>query len=122
MTTHPILRGAIFGPEDVQQEVKDTARLTQGYLTDLKDVIGMVARRSVPAGAVLHPGLVQAPVVIRRGETVVLLARANGMEVRVEGRAMADGAVGDVIRVRNLSSGRVVEGVVVSPGVVEVRF
>ncbi len=122
VTTHPITRGATLGTSDVQLDVQDVSRLSQGYLTDLKEVDGMIARRSIPAGTVLNLGLVQAPKVVRRGETVILLARASGMEIRMEGRAMSDGAIGDVIRVRNVSSGRVVEGTVVSPGVVEVRF
>jgi flagella basal body P-ring formation protein FlgA len=118
----PLPRGTVLGAADVDMVEKDVARLTIGYLTDLKDVDGMVLRRSVSAGAVLHPGLVQHPVSIRRGERVTILGQIGGIEVRMEGQALADGAKGDIIQVRNLSSGRAIEGVVVGPGVVQVRL
>ena len=40
----------------------------------------------------------------------------------MQGTAMADAGIGDRVRVRNLSSDRVVEGVVDSPGVVRVTM
>lgn len=122
VTTRPLMRGQPLSGDAVRLEARDVTRLTQGYLTDIKSIDGMLAKRSIPADTVLGPALVQAPIAIRRGEKVVLLAQGGGVEVRMEGRALADAAVGEPVRVRNLSSGRVVEGVVVSPGVVGVRF
>ncbi len=118
----PLPRGTVLAAADVDAIEKDTTRLTMGYLTDLKDIEGMVLRRSSSAGAVLHPGLIQHPTSIRRGERVTILGQIGGIEVRMEGQALGDGAKGDVIQVRNLSSGRAIEGVVVGPGVVQVRL
>lgn len=118
----PLPRGTVLTGADVQVVEQDVSRLTLGYLADLKDIDGMILRRSVTAGTVLHPALVQHPVSIRRGERVTILGQVAGIEVRMEGQAMADGAKGELIRVRNLSSGRDVEGVVVAPGLVQVRM
>lgn len=115
-------RGTVLSRADVDVVEQDVTRLATGYLTDLKDIEGMVLRRSVTAGAVLHPGLVQHPVSIRRGERVTILGQVGGIEVRMEGQALMDGARGEVIRARNLSSGRDIEGVVVAPGVIQVRL
>ncbi|MEW5992787.1 MAG: flagellar basal body P-ring formation chaperone FlgA [Candidatus Zixiibacteriota bacterium] len=118
----PLPRGTALTSADVDVIEQDVARLSLGYLIDLKDIDGMILRRSVTAGAVLHPALVQPPVSIRRGERVTILGQVAGIEVRMEGQAMADGAKGALIRVRNLSSGRDIEGVVVGPGLVQVRM
>lgn len=118
----PLSRGTVLSGDDVTLAEKDVARMTQGYLTDIKDINGMVLKYSVTAGAVLRPSLLQPPIVIKRGERVILLAEGGGIQVKMEGQSLMDGAVGDIIRVRNLSSHRVVEGTVVSPGVVQVRF
>lgn len=119
---HSLPRGTVLSRADVDSVEQDVARLTSGYLADLKDIDGMALRRSVTAGAVLHPGLLQHPVSIRRGERVTILGQVGGIEVRMEGQALMDGARGEVIRVRNLSSGRDIEGVVVAPGVIQVRL
>jgi len=118
----PLPRGSVLTAADVDVQEQDVARLVTGYLVDLKDIEGMVLRRSVAAGAVLNPSLVQHPVSVRRGERVTILGQVGGIEVRMEGQALMDGARGEVIRVRNLSSGRDVEGVVVAPGVIQVRL
>lgn len=122
ISRRPLLRGTVLGSSDVDRVEKDVTRLTSGYLVEIEEINGMVLRRSVNAGAVLHPGLVQHPVSIRRGERVTILGQSGGIDVRMEGQALMDGAKGEVIRVRNLSSGRDVEGVVVAPGVIQVRL
>lgn len=119
---HPLPRGTVLSSADVDVMERDVARLSMGYVTDFKDIEGMVLRRSVVAGAVLHRGLLQHPTSIRRGERVTILGQIAGIEVRMEGQALMDGAKGEVIRVRNLSSGRDIEAVVVAPGVVQVRL
>lgn len=118
----PMPRGTVLSSTDVELVEKDVARLTLGYITELRDVDGMVLKRSINAGAVLSPGLIQAPASIRRGERVTILGATGGVEVRMEGLALMDGAKGNLIRVRNLSSGREIEGVVTAPGIVQVRL
>lgn len=115
-------RGVELGPDDVELQERDLSRLTGGYITDLDSVFGMKLRRSVRAGLPLNESLLQAPLAIRRGERVTILARSGELEVRMEGEATTDGAQGQVIRVRNLSSRREIEAVVVAPGLVEVRM
>ena len=53
---------------------------------------------------------------VRRGESVLLLFEAPGMRITTNARAMDDGAVGDVIRLVNVSSNRTVNAVVTGPG------
>ena len=57
---------------------------------------------------------------VKRGQEVTLLASAGGIQVRMAGRALADGREGARLRVQNLSSQAVVEGVVETDGVVRV--
>ncbi len=100
----------------------DVAQLPFGYLGDFKLVDGQQFRRPLAAGAIPTPADLEAPRWIRRGESVQLLGRAGGIEVRADGKALADGAAGGRVRVENRSSRRVVEGTVTAPGVVEVRL
>jgi flagella basal body P-ring formation protein FlgA len=51
---------------------------------------------------------------------VTLTASAGGFEVRAPGRAMSDAAAQQRLRVQNLESLKVVEGVAESEGVVRV--
>jgi flagella basal body P-ring formation protein FlgA len=59
---------------------------------------------------------------VQRGQTVTLVADTGGMSVRMAGRALGDAMVNQRVRVQNLSSGKVVEGIARSEQVVEIIF
>ena len=59
---------------------------------------------------------------VQRGQTVTLVADAGGMSVRMAGRALSDGLMNQRVRVQNLSSGKIVEGIARSEQVVEIIF
>jgi flagellar basal body P-ring formation protein FlgA len=71
------------------------------------------ARATLPATA---GGRTIADAAIRRGETVTLLYQMPGMSLSMRARALEDGAVGQPIRLVNVTSNRPIDGVVVGPG------
>jgi flagella basal body P-ring formation protein FlgA len=73
-------------------------------------------------GTVIQKNHLRPLNIVKRGESIVLVASAGTMEVRMQGTAMSDASLGDRVRVKNLSSERVVEGVVDGPGVVRVTM
>ena len=115
-------RGTLLSEDDLQVVEQDLAGLPFGYLTDTGEVDGTQLKRPVTAGTVLTPMMLEAPRLVRRGQRVTLLAQTGGIEIRMVGKALADGTSGERVRVRNLSSKRVVEGTVISPGVVQVAM
>lgn len=117
---HPLARGTVLGAGDIRLEPRDTSALTSGFYTDARAVVGKQITNAVAAGSVLTPQILKAPLAIHRGERVTLLAQTAGIEVRMAGKAMGDGALGQRIRVRSLPSKRIVEGVVGRDGVVVV--
>ena len=60
-------------------------------------------------------------VLVRRGQIVTLVAGGGPVEIRTTGKALADGAAGERVRVRNERSNRIVEGVVAEDGTVRVN-
>jgi flagella basal body P-ring formation protein FlgA len=122
VTGRPLSRGEVLGLQDVELVGHDLARLHSGYYGAPDEVAGMVMKRSVKAGMVLTPALLKPQLLIKRGEKVTILADTGAVQVRMEGKALMDGARGQVIRVRNLSSKREVEAAVVAPGIVQVRL
>ena len=101
-------------------ETRDAARLGAAPLTDPAQAIGQTLRRGGRPGQVLTRGDLVASALVKRGEPVALVAGGDGFEVRMAGRALADAGSGEVVRVENLSSRRVLSGVVAAPGEVRV--
>ncbi len=117
---HSLDRGKILGPDDLEFVTVDTGRLIRGYYAELDSVAGHTLKRSAAAGTILTHALVQEPPVIQRGQRVSLVSSGSGIAVQAPGEALADAKIGDRLHVRNLSSGKTVQGIARSSGTVEV--
>ena len=96
-------------------ETRDASRIVGAAVADPAQAVGRVARRTLSAGAVLSATGLVAQRLIRRGDNVALVSRRGGVEVRVVGKALGDAGESERVTVENLSSRRVVQGVV-GPG------
>lgn len=88
-------------------------------VTDPLAAVGQTSRRSLRAGDVLRNNSLSAPVLVKRGDAVVMIARIEGIEVSTAGEALDSGARGAAVRVRNSASGQTVRMRVTAPGTVE---
>jgi flagella basal body P-ring formation protein FlgA len=120
IATRNLRAGEILAADALSLELRDTARMPSGYISDAQAATGKVLRQPVAAGTALTPDMLGGVLSIRRGQTVTVLSRIGAIEVRAQGKALTDGATGDLISVENDSSRRVVQGRVTVDGDVEV--
>jgi flagella basal body P-ring formation protein FlgA len=88
----------------------------------MDELAGQRLKRDLPAGTVLSPSLMQPETLIKRGQQVTVVAMIAGLEVRSQGVALSDGVASSRIRVKNLNSAKVVEGLVDTHSVVRVEL
>ena len=81
-----------------------------GALSDVDAIIGMETRVALYAGRPIRPGDVGPPAIVERNQIVPLVFEQGGITIISEGRALARGGEGDVIRVMNLASRITVSG------------
>ncbi len=120
--SHSLSRNSIISQSDLKIEQRDINRMTAGYFSDLQEVIGKTLKRSVGAGLALSPAYVESQRLVKRGQQVILLAQTGSITVKMSGKAMANGAAGERIKVKNLSSNRVIEGVITEEGVIRTQM
>ncbi|MDH5471449.1 MAG: flagellar basal body P-ring formation chaperone FlgA [Gammaproteobacteria bacterium] len=113
-------KGHIITEGDVQAVEYNLAKLNQGYFTDKKSLIGKETRRQLIKGKVIQPNQVKETLLVKQGEQVALVAKSSRFAVRMPGKALMNGALGDHIRVKNMSSKRIIEGKVTRAGEVTV--
>jgi flagellar basal body P-ring formation protein FlgA len=114
-------RGENIAVGDVIVQSRVLPGLTSPYVSRPADLAGRLTRRPIPEGTAVTADALDAPLLIHRGQSVVLTARAGGLEVRAPGLAMADAAAEQRVRVRNLNSLKIVEGIADTAGVVRVN-
>lgn len=113
-------RGQIIAADDLVADHRDVSRLHSGYFTRTEELIGQRVKATVSAGRVITPSMIEPDVVIQRGQTVTLSVANSAVSIRMAGKAMQDGGLHQRIKVKNLNSGRIIEGFVRSPENVEV--
>jgi flagella basal body P-ring formation protein FlgA len=118
----PLLRDDLLKEDDIEMQRRDISRLGRRFLTDYSEFIGYRVRQAASVGKVLQANMLSVPELVKRGEKVTLLASGGGIEIRMQGEALSNGEKGAVIQVRNVNSKRIVEGEVISKGVVQVRL
>ena len=118
----PLTRNEKITSEHLISDTRDVAMLQQGYLTDPEDVVNKQATRSIPAGTVLNRQHYTEPTLVKRGQHVSIQSSNVGFLISAKGIAMMDGCKGEQIRVKNISSKRVIQATIANPGVVTVNF
>ncbi|MCR4412491.1 MAG: flagellar basal body P-ring formation chaperone FlgA [Thermoguttaceae bacterium] len=98
----PIAKGAVVRTSDVRIEPAASIEIQRAGCGSVDEVVGKETLRAIPAGAVIPPESLRAPLLVRRGDVVAVLARAAGVRVRTTARAQDDGALGDPITVESL--------------------
>jgi flagella basal body P-ring formation protein FlgA len=122
VAVHAIVVGSVLKAADLRVEEHDISELPLGYLDDPAIAVGLTAGRPIAGGAFLTNQQLVAAKAVQRGQSVTLMADAGGMSVRMAGKALSDGLVNQRVRVQNLSSGKIVEGIARSEQVVEIIF
>lgn len=106
--------GEALALENVKYERVDTSRLTQGYFTDFDKLLGMSVKRPIPQGTPINSAMLVKPIVIKRGSAITIMVQSAGIEVSVAGQALQDGTVGQIIKVQNQLSQKIVSAKVVN--------
>ena len=122
VTRQPLSRGSVARSSDFELVERNLGDLPYGYYTDMEAITGMVAKRTITAATVVTPQMLQAPKLVRRGDRVIVIAETGSLSIRSSGKALGDGTSGDLVRIEAASSGRIVDGIVVSQGVVKVTL
>lgn len=120
VTRRSLSRGDAIAAGDVDVQMRDRTTLPASAPGSVDELAGKVLSRPLIAGSVVTTSALAAPRRVHRGQSVVLVSAAGGFQIRAEGRALGDGAEGDLLSVENTSSKRIVQGQVRPDGSVEI--
>jgi len=100
---------------------RDVTTLNRGYFTNLNEAIGHIVKFPLQKNSVVTPSSIAKAKLVSRGQTVtIFLETSKGLKVKMFGKALTEGGKGDLIRVRNQKSKKIVEGIVSSSGTISV--
>ena len=120
VATKPLKKGEVVKAEDVKLERINGTAAGRDSIEQIGDLVGRSLVKDVGQGEMFRAGAVVVPPVIASGSRVTMIYRQGRLEATAIGTALETGAEGQEIKVRNESSGKVIEARVVEKGIVEV--
>lgn len=120
VAVHALVAGVVLQASDMRIEEHDISELPLGFMDDPAVAAGLTVARPITGGAYITNQQLVAPKAVQKGQMVTLVADAGGLSIRMAGRALGDGLLNQRVKVTNLSSGKVVEGIARSQQVVEI--
>ncbi len=122
VSTKPLSRETVIGSDDVKLIKKWYVRIPSSVLTDSEEAIGKILTQSIRANGEITKTMLKTPLMIRRGNLVKIIVESGSLEVTTVGLSEDNGGRGDIVRVKNLSSNKIIYAKVVDQALVRVDF
>lgn len=113
-------RGDIIGNSDINMIRLRASQSNRGVVTDKSELLGMAVQRYLSAGAVIRQNDIDPPLLVQKGELVIVHFSSPGLRLTTQTRALENGARGALIRVVNTQTNRILEANVTAPGRAEI--
>lgn len=115
-------RGHMISPDDVSIKKLNISNTRGNYVTEPDEVMGLTVKRRVRELQPIAMSQLDSPVLVERGQRVTMIAEQGGVQAQTVGEAMKKGRKGEMIKVKNESSERVVNAIVADSGVVRMVY
>lgn len=109
--TIPVLKtslknGEIIGSGDIDWIDVSEKTLMPDTVIDADKLIGKTPSRVIGINSVIRMKDVTNPQLVARGDEITIIVKTGGMQLTAKGKAMQNGAEGDIIRAVNTTSNR----------------
>ncbi len=118
----PVQRGEIITRHHLTIEKRDVSNLREDFVTQIEQAENKQVTRQLNTGTILSLSHLVEPKLIKRGDKVVISTTKSDFSIKMSGVAMMDGTRGQLITVKNQTSGRIINATVVEPGLVSVNY
>jgi flagellar basal body P-ring formation protein FlgA len=118
--TKPVQRGETITRLHLSSERRDVSSLRGDYITQIEQVESKQVVRPMQNGTILSTRNIAEPKLIKRGDKIIISSARSSFAIRMNGTAMMDGVKGQSIRIKNQSSGRIINARVIESGLASV--
>lgn len=108
-------KGDIISKRDIEYITLREGDLTTNILTNAESLIGQTPRRGISASRPIKASDVHAPLIVKKGDLVIMTLKKGALNLTTKGQALDNGAKGDMVRILNTSSRQTVEAQVTGP-------
>lgn len=126
LTQVPVLQqpqrpGEVIGATDVTYIDVRSTDIAANTILDSAQLVGQSLRRSLPAMRPLNSSDVILPTLVKKGDLLTVSLQRGSIHLTAQGRALENGAEGQIVKIMNTSSRQVLDAVVTGAQSVTIR-
>ena len=114
----PIAKQTVLDGSMIDMKETNLAQISGSYFQNSMDVIGKVAKQPIGAHQAILNHHLELAVLIRKNQTVMIVAGSGTIKVKTGGIALENGKKGQRIKVKNSKSQRVIEATILDANTV----
>lgn len=113
-------KGRMMSKETVYFQKENIFELSDNFIKTIEEIDGKILKSAVKKGSYLKTSLLIDPPLIQKGDIITLVSKNKNLLIVTSGISKEDGFENGLIKVENLTSGKLVRGIVKSRSKVEV--
>lgn len=126
MVTVPVLtsnmnRGDLLQASDFEERRLPLSQMDGKEMVNPTSLMGLEAKRNLRSGALVRSNDFAKPMLVARNDVVTLMYKIPGLMLSTQGKVLGNGTANEAVSVLNLTSNRVVQGVIKGRGLVVVE-
>jgi len=109
---HNLKKGEVIQLKDLKYTNKKDI-IGNGYFINFENLIGRKLKQNLSRGQVIKSRHLEENFMVKEGQSILIFSDLNGIKVKMGGNALQNGHFNELIKVKNLSSGKIVQGRIV---------
>ena len=118
---HNLKKGELIQESDLKFDYRNNS-VGNGFFIDKNILIGREINQNLSRGQIIKVRHLKERFTVVEGQAIIIYADLNGINVKMDGNALQNGHLNEWIKVRNNSSGKVVEGKIINEKKILINF
>ena len=112
-------KNAIIELDDIELvELSNSSQ--KSFFSHKKELVGRKLKKNLKTGQLLHPRHLYKKFEVSSGDVISIVSNIGNASVTVSGEAQGSGNLGDLIRVKNLRSGKIIRGYIKKDKIIKI--
>ena len=106
-------KGEVIQKNDLKFDYKSIS-VGKGFFENFDKLIGRKINQNLSRGQVIKTRHLKENFMVAEGQSIIIFSDLHGINVRMQGSALENGHFNEFIKVKNLSSGKIIQGKIVN--------
>jgi len=122
MAKNTLNKGKVILKNDLLLREVDISTLHTPYITDATAIIGQITKRRIATGQLITMHHLTKSLLIKRGDLVNIIASRPGFSINMKGTSLMNGSSGQLIKVKNNKTKKIIQGIIISQNEVKINL